>query len=62
MKRIFVKIDDSRNLEFFRGDPHGELRQQNVLTRIEVDAAKVADSEFGITMEEAENVVEECRL
>ncbi len=45
-----------------RGDPHGELKGQNVLTRlVGKDADKIAEEEFGITAKEAEEIVEECR-
>jgi len=43
-----------------RGDPHGELKGQNVLTRIDCDAEKVV-ADFGLESEaELEAIVAEC--
>ena len=45
-----------------RGDPHGELKNQNVLTRIDSDPDKII-LEFGLKdRQELEAIIEECRV
>lgn len=44
-----------------RGDPHGELKGQNVLTKVGVKSQDIVQ-EFGLTDEnELETIIEECR-